>query len=77
MCNNIEKNVFFSVELEKATKDYEKIKSKMDNLTEKIKEITEVEPREAKCLLDEATSKLENVHSSINQVNVDIQAAER
>jgi len=49
----------------------------MDGLKEKIEEITEGEPKEAKRLLDEATSKLEKTRSGINQVNVDIQAAKR
>lgn len=65
------------IELEKAKIEYDKIKSTVDNLKEKIAEITEGEPREAKRLLDEAVSKLENTRSSINQVNVDIRAAER
>lgn len=65
------------IELEKAKAEYDKIKSTVDNLKEKIAEITEGEPREAKRLLDEAVSKLENTRSSINQVNVDIRAAER
>lgn len=63
--------------MEKAKVEYDKIKSTVDNLKEKIAEITEGEPREAKRLLDEAVSKLENTRSSINQVNVDIRAAER
>lgn len=49
----------------------------MDILKKKIEEITEGEPKEAKRLLDEATKKLEKTRTGINQVNVDIQAAER
>lgn len=67
----------FILELEEATKEYNKIKSKVDNLTKKIEEITEGEPKEAKRLLDEATNMLEKTHSGINQANVDIKAAER
>ncbi|XP_050539980.1 structural maintenance of chromosomes protein 4 isoform X2 [Daktulosphaira vitifoliae] len=64
-------------ELEESEIEYHKIKSKMDMLKQKIEEITEGEPREAKRLLDEATVKLEQTRSGINQVTVDIQAAER
>lgn len=49
----------------------------MDVLKKKIEEITEGEPREAKRLLDEVTKKLEKTRTALNQVNVDIQAAER
>lgn len=63
--------------MEKAQVEYDKIKSKVDSLKKKIEDITEGEPREAKRLLDEATDKLEATRNGINQVNVDIQAAER
>lgn len=63
--------------MEKATVEYDEIKSKMDTLKKKIEEITEGEPREAKRLLQEATKKLEATRNGINQVNVDIQAADR
>lgn len=69
--------MIFIEELEEATVEYNKIKSKMDNLKTQIEKITEGEPREAKRLLDEVVTKLENTRSGINQVNVDIQAAER
>lgn len=49
----------------------------MDKLKVKIEEITEGEPKKAKLLLDEAIKKLEDTRSAINQVNVDIKAAER
>lgn len=70
-------SVIFISELEKAQVEYNKIKSKVDCLKKKIEDITEGEPREAKRLLDEATNKLEATRNGINQVNVDIQAAER
>lgn len=63
--------------MEKATVEYNKIKSKVNKLTEKIEEITEGEPKEAKRLLDAATKKLEKTRSGINQVHVDMQAAEK
>jgi len=63
--------------LDEATIEFDKIKSKMNNLKTQIEKITEGEPREAKRLLDEVVTKLENTRSGINQVNVDIQAAER
>lgn len=65
------------IELEEAKIEFNKINSKMDNLKQKIEEITEGEPKEAKRLLDEATKKLEKTRSGLNQVNVDIRAAER
>jgi len=49
----------------------------MDNLKKQIEEITEGQPKEAKRLLDEATKKLENTRHQINQVDIDIQGAQR
>jgi len=64
-------------ELEIATVELNEIKYKMDNLKKQIEEITEGEPREAKRLLDEGVTKLEETRIAINKVSVDIQAAER
>uniref|UniRef100_A0A2S2P266 Structural maintenance of chromosomes protein n=1 Tax=Schizaphis graminum TaxID=13262 RepID=A0A2S2P266_SCHGA len=64
-------------ELQESKVEYDKIKSKMDNLKKKIEEITEGQPKEAKRLLDEATKKLENTRHQINQVDIDIQGAQR
>lgn len=64
-------------ELQQSKVEYDKIKSKMDSLKKQIEEITEGQPKEAKRLLDEATKKLENTRHQINQVDIDIQGAQR
>ncbi|XP_022172388.1 structural maintenance of chromosomes protein 4 [Myzus persicae] len=64
-------------ELQESKIEYDKIKSKMDSLKKKIEEITQGEPQEAKRLLDQATSKLENTRHQMNQVDIDIQGAQR
>lgn len=64
-------------ELQESKVEYDKIKSKMDSLTKQIEEITQGLPKEAKRLLDQATTKLENTRHQINQVDIDIQGAQR
>ncbi|KAL4119341.1 hypothetical protein QTP88_012159 [Uroleucon formosanum] len=64
-------------ELQESKVEYDKIKSKMDSLKKQIEEITQGQPQEAKRLLDEATTKLENTRHQINQVDIDIQGAKR
>ncbi|XP_025198777.1 structural maintenance of chromosomes protein 4 [Melanaphis sacchari] len=64
-------------ELQESKVEYDKIKSKMDNLKKQIEEITQGQPKEAKRLLDEATKKLEITRNQINQVDIDIQSAQR
>lgn len=70
-------NLILVIELEEAMVEYDKIKSKMNTIKKKIEDITEGEPKEAKRLLNEATKKLEKTRIGINQINVDIKAAER
>jgi len=67
----------FIIELQESKVEYDKIKSKVDSLTKKIEEITQGQPQEAKRLLDQATTKLENTRHQINQVDIDIQGAQR
>lgn len=63
--------------MEEANEKYNKIKSEVDSLKKQIEQITVGEPKEAMCLLNEANNKLEKTLSDINQVNVDINAADR
>lgn len=60
-----------------ANKEYDVVKSKVDDLKKKIEVITEGEPKKAKMLLDEANNKLEKTKYEINQISVDIKAALR
>lgn len=64
-------------ELEETLLEYNEIKTKLDNLTKQIADITEEEPREAKRLLDNAVDNLQKNLRDIAKINVDIESAER